>query len=139
MTEAGGVEGREWRVVWARAPERLTRFAFAGGQGGGVGFRLSGVERAAGPKAAVDEHAEAVPAENEVGLCAKFLQLQTLNFPLERSSSPPTGVTVGAEESDERLRGGGVAVRAEVGHHGGMFFLAEAIGHGGAQRLGSTQ
>jgi hypothetical protein len=41
----------------------------------GVGFRLRGVERAAVPKAAVDEDGESACAENEIGLHAEFFQL----------------------------------------------------------------
>ena len=71
----------------------------------GVGLRFGGVERAAVPAAAVDEAGEAVRTENEIGFHAKRLQLQTCNFPLERSSSPPAGDAVRAEERDEAQLG----------------------------------
>ena len=77
---------------------------------GGVGFRLRGVERAAVPEADVDENGEAVRPENKVGFHAERLQLQPFNFPLERSSSPPTGDAVCAHDCDQPKLGVAVDV-----------------------------
>ncbi len=92
---------------------------------GGVGFGRRGVERAAVSEAAVDEDGKFVWAEDEVGFCAEGLQLQTFNFPLERSSSPPAGDAVGAEERDEAQLGGGIAPRADGRHHRRALFARE--------------
>ena len=97
---------------------------------GGVGLGPGGVERAAVPEAAVDENGEPARAEDEVGFYAEFLQLQTFNFPLERSSSPPAGDAVGAKDRDEPQLGGRVAARADGRHDGGAFSLGENVGHG---------
>jgi len=96
---------------------------------GRVGLGLGGVERAAVPEAAVDENGEFARTEDEVGFYAEFLQLQTFNFPLERSSPPPAGDAVGAKDRDEPQLGGRVAARADGRHDGGAFSLRKDVGH----------
>lgn len=80
---------------------------------GGIGFRRRGVDRAAVPKAAVDEDGEAVRPENKVGFHAEGLQLQAFSFPLERSSSPPAGDAAGANDCDQPKLRGAVGARTD--------------------------
>lgn len=47
----------------------------------------------------------------------------------EVGAAAPAGVGVRAEEGGEAQLGGGVAVRADGGHHGGTFLPGEDISH----------
>ena len=68
-------------------------------------------------------------AEAEVGFHAEGASGPWRDGAAERGAAAPAGDAVGAEEREEALLGGRVAVRADGRHHGGAFFPGEEVGH----------